>query len=126
MRWRVRRPGSDLKWVGMRQRYDGGGHRTPAAGTDSGGAARAAAGRLARGGSLRGDRRLHAGGELPAFADREGEDLAGLDARRLERGAMRVPDRAGGSACGLGELGLGDRADELIDVLDHLGLQGNG
>jgi hypothetical protein len=69
---------------------------------------------------------LHAGSELAAFADREREDLAGLDARRLECGSMRVPDRAGGAAGGLGELGLGDRADELVDVLDHLGLQGFG
>src|SRR6188474_3345376 len=124
MRWRVRRPGSDLNSLGMRLVYDGGGHRTPAARANSGGATRAAAGRLARDGSFGDDRRLHAAGELAAFTDREREDIASLDARRLERGAMRIPDRARGAARGLGKLRSGDRAEELADVVDHLGLQG--
>src|SRR5688572_1673506 len=117
MRWRVRRPAADLVRFVMRLVYDGSRHRTPAARGDSGGAvrraARAAACRLAGG-----RRRLRTAAQLPALADRERDHLAGFGSRRLERGAMRIPDGARGMAGGLGELGPGHGAEELADVVD--------
>src|SRR5688572_23170627 len=38
------------------------------------------------------------------------------------RGAMGIPDRAGGTAGGLAEVGLAKVAEEDVEVLDHGGL----
>src|SRR5687767_2980036 len=122
MRWRVRWPGADFVRFVMRRVYDSPRHRTPAACVASGGAARraarAAARRLPGGGC-----RLHAAGQLPALADRKSDDLDGFDTRRRECGAMGIPDDARRTAGGLGEVGLGNGAEELVDVVDHLKLR---